>query len=86
MRYDTVHQTAIRAMASKIIEEVKKTVEIEIVKPYRKFLIRVYGGICEGVQVFEFDTRNEAVDYAVQHLYPFYMNRVGKKVNLKINA
>lgn len=80
------HQAGLRAKASNIIKELMKTVDIEIVKPYRQFLVRVTGGIVDGCQIMEFDSKQEAVDYVVQHLYPFYTTTVGKLVNLKINA
>ena len=63
--------------------KVRNTVTVEVRECARKVFVEVGNGICEGLQHIDFDSKAEAVDYAVTHLYPFYRKH-GRNVAMKI--
>lgn len=48
-------------------------------------LMRVYGGITDGVQIMEFESEDERME-AFTRLYMFYTSRLGKTVRLSSPA
>ena len=58
---------------------------IEGYRNLRKYMLRVIGGIVDGMQIIDFDSRQEAEDYALDELRPFY-KKIGKRVTINMAA
>lgn len=63
----------------------RESVIIEGYRSLRKYMLRVIGGIVDGMQIIDFDSRQEAEDYALDELRPFY-KKIGKRVTINMVA
>lgn len=63
----------------------REGVTIEGFRSCRKYILRIIGGIVDGVQSIDFDSREEAEDYAIDNLRLFYKN-MGKRVTMNLAA
>ena len=63
----------------------RESVNIEGFRSCRKYILRVIGGIVDGVQSIDFDDRQSAEDYALDELRPFY-KKMGKRVTVNLEA
>ena len=63
----------------------RERVIIEGYRSLRKYMLRVIGGIVDGMQIIDFDSRQEAEDYALDELRPFY-KKIGKRVTINMAA
>ncbi len=63
----------------------REAVTIEGFRSCRKYILRVIGGIVDGVQSIDFEDRQSAEDYAIDELRPLY-RKMGKRVSLNLAA
>lgn len=64
-------------------EGAKNLVLIDGERRGRKYYLRIIGGIVDGVQVIDFANREEAEEYALDELRPFY-KRMGKRIRVNL--
>lgn len=65
--------------------DVKLPVLIEGAKHNGVYRVKIYnGGECDGVEVIDFDSKQEATDWICGSCYRFYRNRVCMAVGLTL--
>ena len=65
-----------------ILETIKNIVTIKYEELNRKHYLKVYGGICDGIQVIECEDKQDATDCCFE-LYGFY-KKMGKTVKVSM--
>ena len=64
--------------------DAKLPVLIEGAKHNGVYRVKIYNGVCDGVQVIDFDSKQEATDWICGDCYRYYRKRIYMAVGLTL--